>query len=97
MGRYTNTSTRRARRQLSEYVTTWRKLQNLTAGQVAERAGISLSTYSRLENDGDVRLSAFMDVARALGVLGTFVESLDPYESDLGRARSDQQLPKRVR
>jgi hypothetical protein len=36
-------------------------------------------------------------VARALGVLDRVVGAFDPYETDLGRARADEVLPKRVR
>ncbi len=33
----------------------------------------------------------------ALGILGNITQALDPYESDIGRLRSDEQLPQRVR
>lgn len=97
MVKHISTRTRRARRQLSEHVVTWRKLQGLTAAQVAERAGIARSTYSRLENGEDVSLLAFLEVARSLNILEQVIDSLDPYETDLGRARSDEQLPQRIR
>jgi hypothetical protein len=42
-------------------------------------------------------MQAFLSVARALGVLDAVVTALDPYETDLGRARADEALPKRVR
>jgi hypothetical protein len=32
-----------------------------------------------------------------LGVLDLLVPALDPYETELGRARADQALPQRVR
>jgi transcriptional regulator with XRE-family HTH domain len=76
----------------------WRKLQRLTAAQVADRAGIARNTLRRVET-GDVGVSvqAFLSVARALGVLEALVTALDPYETDLARARADEALPKRVR
>jgi transcriptional regulator with XRE-family HTH domain len=77
---------------------TWRKLLGLTAEQVSERAGISRSTLRRLEQgDPGVSMQAFLGVARGLGVLDAIVLATDPYETDLGRARADQQLPQRVR
>jgi len=87
-----------AARSVGEQLTAWRKLQSLTAAQVAERAGIARGTLSRIEN-GDVGVSfeAVLRVARALGVLDAIVRSTDPYETDLGRARADESLPKRVR
>lgn len=90
--------TRRAAATIANHLASWRKLQGLTSDQVAQRAGISRSTLSRLETEGvGVNLSTFLDVVLALGQLDRLVEALDPYNSDLGRARADQQLPKRVR
>lgn len=90
--------TARAARQTGEQLTAWRKLQGLTAEQVADRAGISRGTLRRLEHgDTGVRYESFLDVVRVLGVLDRMVQSLDPYETDLGRARADELLPKRVR
>jgi transcriptional regulator with XRE-family HTH domain len=83
---------------LGESITTWRKLLGLRAEQVAERANISLATYSKIENGHQgVSLAKFLAVLRALGLLQKIETAIDPYESDLGRARSDQLLPKRVR
>src|SRR5690348_3417865 len=90
--------TRRAGVTVGEHLTTWRKLVGLTTDQLADRAGISRSTLYRLERgDTTVSLATLLNVARALGQLDRLVEVLDPYESDLGRARADQQLPQRVR
>ena len=44
-----------------------------------------------------VGLDVFLAVARALGQLDRVVAVLDPYETDLGRARADETLPERVR
>ena len=83
---------------IGEQLSAWRKLQGLTAAQVAERAGIARNTLRRIEvGDAGVNLQAFLSVARALGVLDAIVAATDPYETDLGRARADEILPKRVR
>lgn len=83
---------------LGEQLRLWRKLLGLPAQVVAERAGISRSTLTRLEH-GDIRvgLDSFLNVAAALGILDQVVTATDPYETDFGRARADQQLPQRVR
>jgi len=87
-----------AARTIGDQLVTWRKLQGLTAQQVAERAGISRTTLRRVETgDTGVGVQAFLSVARALGVLDAVVRATDPYESDLGRARADEILPQRVR
>jgi transcriptional regulator with XRE-family HTH domain len=79
-------------------VATWRKLQDLTAQQVAERANISRDTVRRLEHgDPGVTLESALGVLRALGALDRLVEALDPYQTDLGRARAATVLPKRIR
>jgi DNA-binding XRE family transcriptional regulator len=89
---------RQSASRLGEHLVTWRKLQRLTAEQVAERAGISRGTLRRLEHgDPAVGLDMFLRVARVLGQLDRVVEALDPYETDLGRARADWNLPQRVR
>ena len=70
--------TARAARQLGEHVTVWRKLQGLTAEQVADRAGISRTTLRRLEHgDPGVRLETFLDVVRVLGAVDRLVTFLD--------------------
>lgn len=90
--------TRRAAETVGQHLTAWRKLQQLTGAQVAERAGIDRGTLSRLEHgDTGVSLGAALNVARALGQLDRLVGALDPYETDLGRSRADQTLPQRVR
>jgi transcriptional regulator with XRE-family HTH domain len=84
--------------QLGENIRTWRKLLGLRAEQVAQRADISLVTYSKIENGHQgVSLAKFLAVLRALGLLEKIETATDPYESDLGRARADQALPKRIR
>lgn len=89
---------RRGSAVLGEHVLTWRKMQNLTAEQVAERAGISRTTLRKVERgDPGVGLGVVLGVVNALGQLDRLVGALDPYETDLGRARADDRLPQRVR
>lgn len=96
--RITPIPVRRALRTLGEDISIWRKLLGLTAQQVADRAGISRSTLTKLESGhGGVSLESSLRVLRALGVLDTLVSSVDPYRSDVGRLRSEEVLPQRVR
>lgn len=88
----------RAAREVGEHLATWRKLQNLTAEQLADRAGVSRPTISKLEHgDLGVGLGVLLEVLRALGQLDVVVRATDPYETDLGRIRSSEAVPKRVR
>jgi transcriptional regulator with XRE-family HTH domain len=83
---------------LGEHVHAWRMVLGLTAEQVSARAGISLSTLRKLENgDPGVRLESFLQVVRAIGVLDDLVASVDPLETDLGRARAGLINRKRAR
>lgn len=89
---------RRATRRLAESVVAWRKLKGLTQAQLADRAGIGLATLARLERgEGGLSLENLLKVLRALGVLESVLTALDPYESDVGRLRSSEELPQRVR
>lgn len=76
----------------------WRKILGLTAAQVADRADVTRSTLRKLEHgDPSVGFHVVLRVARALGVLESITESLDPLSTDLGRARADLIVRKRVR
>jgi transcriptional regulator with XRE-family HTH domain len=88
----------RALREIADDLAAWRKLRGLTQAQVADRAGVGANTVRRLEDgDSGVAIENVLRVLRALGVLDTALRALDPYESDIGRLRSDERLPRRVR
>jgi transcriptional regulator with XRE-family HTH domain len=88
----------RALRTIADDLVAWRKLRGLTQVQVAERAGVSEGTVRRLEDgDGGISLENLLRILRALGILESLPRALDPYETDLGRLRSEEQLPQRVR
>jgi transcriptional regulator with XRE-family HTH domain len=89
---------RRAQRNLATSITAWRKLRGLTQAQLAERADISRGVVQRIESaDGGVSIENLLRVLRSLGIQDLLTEALDPLASDLGRLRSDRELPRRVR
>ncbi|WP_342372484.1 helix-turn-helix transcriptional regulator [Propioniciclava soli] len=91
-------ATKRAGDSLGANLAAWRRLLGLPASVIAEHAGISVSTLSRLENgDTGVGLATFLNVANALGIRDAVVQATDPFETDLGRARAELALPKLVR
>lgn len=91
-------ATRLAARRIGENLSTWRRLYGLSSQQVAERAAVSRSTVSRLENgDPTVSFATFLNVCRAVGILDAISAATDPYETDLGRARADTAIPQRIR
>ena len=87
----------RSIRTIGEDLSTWRKLRQLTVEEVAGRAGIGRSTVLRLEAGGGSTLENLLRVARALGVLDSLTTAVDPYNTDVGRLRSEEILPTRVR
>jgi transcriptional regulator with XRE-family HTH domain len=88
----------RALRAIGTHVADWRKLQRLTAAQVAERAGISRDTLRAIEQGkGTASTENLLRVLRILGILDGVVTAADPYQTDVGRLRADEILPKRVR
>jgi transcriptional regulator with XRE-family HTH domain len=89
---------RRALRDIGGHVQTWRKLRGLTQNQLADRAGIDRKSLIRLEHgEAGVSFGLVLRVLHALGVLDGLPAAVDPYASDLGRMRADEQLPRRVR
>lgn len=89
---------RRVSRQTAEHVAAWRKLRGLTQAQVADRAGVSRGTVQRLEaGDLGVSIESFLRILRALGLLDSVPQALDPFNTDVGRLRSEERLPLRVR
>ena len=76
----------------------WRKVVNLTAEQVADRAGISRTTLRKIEQgrQGVSSLSLFA-VLRALGLVEVVLDALDPLGTDLGRSRAALIQRQRVR
>ncbi len=83
---------------VGEYFSDWRKLHGLKVAEVAERAGVSVNTVRDLEvGKGGTSLITVLTVARILGVDNLLVEALDPYNTELGRARAAEKLPRRVR
>ena len=88
----------RALRVLGEHVSTWRKLNRLTAAQVAERANISRETLRAIEQGkGTASTENLLRVLRIIGIMDGVVAAADPYQTDVGRIRMDEVLPKRVR
>jgi transcriptional regulator with XRE-family HTH domain len=91
-------SIQRALRDVADDVVAWRKLRGLTQAQLAGRSDVSRGTVVRLEGgDGGVSLENLLRILRSLGVVDGVVKALDPYETDVGRLRSDEHLPQRVR
>lgn len=89
---------RRAQREVGGHVRAWRKLRGLTQNQLADRAGVDRKTLMRVERgDGGVSFETVLRVLHGLGVLDSLPTAVDPFETDVGRLRAEEQLPRRVR
>ena len=76
----------------------WRKLNRLTAAQVAERANISRETLRAIEQGkGTASTENLLRVLRIIGIMDSVVAAADPCQTDVGRLPMDEILPKRVR
>lgn len=89
---------RRALRDVGGNVQAWRKLRGLTQNQLADRAGVDRKSLMRVEHgEGGVSFEIVLRVLHGLGVLDGVPAAVDPYGTDVGRLRADEQLPRRVR
>lgn len=89
---------RRTERELAQHIAAWRKLRGLTQSQLADRSGVARGTVQRLEGaEPGVSVENLLRILRALGLLESIPAALDPLASDVGRIRSEEELPQRVR
>ncbi len=83
---------------MAEHIVAWRKLRGLTQAQLADRSGVARGTLQRIEAaETGVSVENLLRVLRGLGLLENLPQALDPLASDVGRIRSAQRLPRRVR
>jgi len=77
---------------------TARRKRGLTSRAVAERMGVSKSTYLRVEKgDPTVMLAVYAMALFVLGFGDTFRYLIDPSRDDTGLMLDEERLPKRVR
>lgn len=88
---------RRAQRTMGEQLKNQRKLMGLTAQMVADRAGTTVVTLRKIESGQAVRSDILLAVLKVLGLLDGVVAATDPYQTDIGRIRANEKLPKIVR
>lgn len=75
-----------------------RRQRRLTLAMMAERMGVGLNTYSRIERgDGSVALSAYAMALFVLGFGAALGDLADARQDDLGLQLDEERLPKRVR
>jgi transcriptional regulator with XRE-family HTH domain len=78
---------RRSLETLGRHLHDWRKLQGLSASELARRAHVSRDTLRAIEHgSATTQLDSVLAVASALGVADTLVAAVDPLSTDAGRA-----------
>lgn len=87
----------RAMRTIAANLDLARRQQRITLELLAERANLSVPTVRRLLNEGAGTFENFLRVARILGLLQGVEDTTDPLNTPIGRARAEQDVPKRVR
>ena len=87
----------RAMRTIAANLNLARRQQRITLELLAERANLSVPTVRRLLNEGAGTFENFLRVARILGLLQSVEDATDPLNTPIGRARAEQDVPKRVR
>lgn len=93
----TPTPVKRSLRVIGQNLANQRKLLGLTAKMVAERAGTTPPTISKLENGEGTTLEIALRVMRVLGLMDAVVAATDPFATERGRLLADEKLPERVR
>jgi transcriptional regulator with XRE-family HTH domain len=88
---------KRSLRTIGQNLANQRKLLGLTARMVAERAGTTPPTISKLENGEGASLEITLRVMRVLGLMDAVVAASDPFATERGRMMVDEKLPERVR
>ncbi len=75
-----------------------RRKRRFTLAMMAERMGVSLNTYARIERgDGSVAMSAYAMALFVLGFGPALAEIADVRRDDLGLQLDEEHLPRRVR
>lgn len=87
----------RAMRTIAANLSLARRQHRITLELLAERANLSVPTVRRLLNEGAGTFENFLRVARILGLLQGVEDATDPLNTPIGRARAEQDVPKRVR
>lgn len=88
----------RALRKIGQNISEARRRRRITIAIMAERAGISKSTFSKIEKgDPTTSFGNYASVLFVLGMIDRLNELVDGKHDLLGRRLEDEELPKRVR
>ena len=84
----------RAMRQISANLDLARRQQRIPVALLAERAGLSMPTVTKMLRTGNGSFENFLRIARLLGLLDGVQQATDPLNTDIGKLRADEDTPK---
>lgn len=88
----------RAMRKLGHDIKNARRRRRITAALMAQRAGISPGTLSKIEKgQASVAIASYASVLFVLGMVDRLGDLADARHDLTGRALEEEQLPKRIR
>ncbi|WP_164863429.1 helix-turn-helix domain-containing protein [Agromyces sp. LHK192] len=80
----------RLQREFGQNVRRWRKVNGLTASELANRASVTRDTLRAIETGtGAARFDSVLAVLSVIGIAETVVHASDPYRSESARPRID--------
>lgn len=89
---------RRALLKCGEDISVARRRRRITKRMMAERLGVALTTYDRIERgDPGVAMGTYMMALLVLGLGIPLSELIDPRRDDTGMLLEAERLPKRIR
>ena len=75
------------------HIRRWRKVNSMSASDVADRAAVTRETLRNIENGtGTARMDSLMAVLAVMGIADTVVDAANPYNSEVARVRIDEIL-----
>ena len=82
----------RAMRQISANLDLARRQQRIPVALLAERAGLSMPTVTKMLRTGNGSFENFLRIARLLGLLDGVQQATDPLNTDIGKLRATKTL-----
>lgn len=71
----------------------WRKINGMSASELATRAFVTRETLRNLEEGTAApRVDSLIAILTALGIVDTVIDATNPYKNDAARARIDDIL-----
>ena len=82
----------RAMRQISANLDLARRQQRIPVALLAERAGLSMPTVTKMLRTGNGSFENFLRIARLLGLLDGVQQATDPLNTDIGKLQEAQHI-----